>query len=113
MTSEMLRMELKPLGVKVLTINSGLVKTNLASNSPVFRLSSTSPYLSIEAEIAEKAKMKEVTQLGMAPDVFAQRLVRDVLRKREGTVWRGGMSFTFRCLHTLLPRSLLVSLYTY
>ncbi|KAL8692667.1 MAG: hypothetical protein Q9218_002367 [Villophora microphyllina] len=93
MASEILRMELMPLGVKVLTVNSGLVKTNLASNSPVLRLPAMSPYLSIEAEIAEKARMNEIKQFGIEPKVFAESIAK-IVERGSGLdkLQRSGMS---------------------
>ena len=109
MASEIMRMELKPLGVKVLTIISGLVKTNLWKNGPTFKLPPASQYLPIETDVAAAAEMEVIPHLGIEADIFAESIVRDVLRRKHGTVWRGGLIYVFRSLHVLVPSFLRVS----
>ena len=113
MASEILRLEMRPLGVKVLTVNSGLVKSNLTRNSPEFKLPPDSLYQSIDRDIAARAKMDDVTQMGTELDIYAESIVRDVLANTEGTVWRGAFASFLRCCHMILPRYLFVGLLHY
>lgn len=110
MASEILRLELKPLGVKVLTVNSGLIKTNLTKNSPSFNLPPDSLYASISADVAKRARMEDVALLGTEADVYAESIVRDVLANREGVVWRGAFASMLGWLRMVMPGFLLVSL---
>ena len=110
MASEVLRLEMMPLGVKVLIVNPGGVKTNLAVNSPELKLPPASQYLPNESEIALRAKMDEIRHLSTEADAFAESIVSDVLAHKEGMVWRGAFAFMLRLFYTFLPKTLLVSL---
>lgn len=109
MASEILSLEMKPLGVRVLTVNSGLIKSNLTKNSPTFNLPADSLYESIRGDVAKRARMEDVALSGTEADVYAEGIVRDVLADKEGTVWRGAFASTLKWLQMVLPRSLLVS----
>ena len=108
--SEILRLEMKPLGVRVLTVNSGLIKSNLTRNSPAFTLPPDSLYASIRGDVARRARMEDVALSGTEADVYAEAIVRDVLADREGTVWRGAFAETLRWMQIVLPKFVLVSL---
>ncbi len=110
MASETLRLEMEPLGVRVLTVKSGLVNTSLAINLPEFKLPPDSFYRSIEGTIAVRAKMGELAQLGMELQTYAESIVRDVLATTSGAVWRGSFALFLRCLLASLPRYLVVSI---
>ncbi|KAL8910995.1 MAG: hypothetical protein Q9171_003764 [Xanthocarpia ochracea] len=106
MASETLRLEMEPLGVKVLTVKSGLVNTRLAMNLPEFKLPRGSFYRSIEGTIAVRAKMGELAQFGMELQIYAESIIRDVLATTSGSVWRGSFALFLRCLLASLPRYL-------
>lgn len=110
MASEILRLEMMPLGVKVLTVNSGLIKSNLTRNSPEFDLPPDSLYRSIRADIAARARMEDVAKSGTEAEIYAEGIVRDVLANAEGTIWRGAYASTLRSFQMVLPTFLLVSL---
>ncbi|KAL8856807.1 MAG: hypothetical protein Q9178_006644 [Gyalolechia marmorata] len=110
MASETLRLEMEPLGVRVLTVKSGLVNTRLAMNLPEFKLPSDSFYRSIEGTIAARAKMGELAQSGMELQIYAESIIRDVLARTSGSVWRGSFALFLRCLLASLPRYLVVSI---
>lgn len=107
--SEILQLELSPLGVKVLTVNSGLIKSNLTKNSPEFNLPPDSPYRSIRGHVAKRARMEDVALSGTDAEIYAENVVRDVLASREGTIWRGAFAETLRWVKMVVPRFLLVS----
>ncbi|KAL8781673.1 MAG: hypothetical protein Q9213_005890 [Squamulea squamosa] len=108
--SETLRLELEPLSVRVLTVNSGPVNSSLAMNLPEFKLPPDSFYRSIEGTIAARAKMGDLAQFGMEPQTYAESIVRDVLAATSGTVWRGSFALFLRCLLAIFPRCVVVSI---
>ena len=111
MLSEILRLEMMPLGFKVLTVNSGLIRRNLTRNSTEFRLPPDSLYKSIDGDIEARAKMEDLTRSESEPEVYAESIVRDVLANTEGTIWRGAFASALCCRQMALPKFLLVSLF--
>ncbi|KAK0621785.1 hypothetical protein B0T17DRAFT_509102 [Bombardia bombarda] len=87
MFSEALRLEMAPLGVKVLTMTTALVKSKMSggSNLPPTVLSEDSFW----ALPAGARTMTNVADRGMDADRFAEQVVGDVLSGRTGRVWRG------------------------
>ena len=110
MASETLHLEMMPFGVKVLTVNSGLIKSNLARNSLDLELPVDSLYQVINRDIAARARMEELAHLGTEPEIYAESIVRDVLASTDGTVWRGALASFLRYCQMMLPKFLLVSL---
>ena len=81
----------------------GVVKSNLQTNSAALQRPSESFYKPIEHFIQESASGKGVPK-AMDADVFAKRLVKDVLHRKSGQVWRGNMADVVKWTRTLLPR---------
>lgn len=79
MITETLRQELAPFGVKVVTVVTGGVKTNNLANGANFKLPPTSPYLSIEKEIAARARGEDGIPR-MEASVYADKVVGDLLK---------------------------------
>ncbi|KAI6367517.1 hypothetical protein MCOR25_004882 [Pyricularia grisea] len=100
--SETLRIEMAPLGVRVITAMVGTVETNIFVNSGEFNLRSGSRYKSVEEEIARKSRGEELFG-HMNTETVAKRLVSDVTAGRTGMVWRGGLATTTGYLSWLLP----------
>lgn len=98
-----------PLGVKVLTVVTGVVRTNLARNSAEFKLPQESYYQSIAASIGARARLEDAAASGTEAEVYAESIVRGVLAEMDGTVWRGAFATVLQFFHLLLPKSLLVS----
>ncbi|KAL1888581.1 NADPH-dependent 1-acyl dihydroxyacetone phosphate reductase [Sporothrix stenoceras] len=101
---ETLRMELQPLGVGILTIITGTIRTQIQANVPVRPLPDNSlykpvqPYLdSMYAGTAHPNKMD-------AP-VYAQNVVSDVLGGAKGHVYRGTNASNACYASMLLPES--------
>lgn len=105
MLSETLRVELAPLGVRVLTVMLGQVRTQIYANTPPFRLPEGSPYETIAATIARQDS-GALNHNNEPADVAARNLVRDVFGGRTGQVWRGGLAGTVRLALWLVPRRL-------
>lgn len=102
--SETLRLELAPLGVRVVTVMAGGVNTKIFDNCPgPESLPPTSPYVSVEKYLAEKPEWEE-----MAPETFAERVVNDVVRGAKGKIWHGDSSATVRYAGPILPQFIIV-----
>ena len=80
----------------------GVVKSNLHTNSAEFSLPSGSMYKSVEQNIQDSDLGKDVPK-AMEPEVFASRLVKDILRRKKGLIWRGNMAHMVKWTSSLLP----------
>ncbi|KAI1086439.1 putative short-chain dehydrogenase/reductase [Rostrohypoxylon terebratum] len=87
-----IRPELKPLGIRVVTVKTGCVGTGLFDNAPVVRLPEGSWYEPARAFIEGR------WMLGWArnqdPAVYAREVVDELLRGRgtKKVVWKGGLA---------------------
>lgn len=101
--SETLRVELEPLGVRVVTALIGSVNTRMLSNtnSDAFQLPLDSYYRPIH-QFIEKQRGTQVVNLENV-DVTAQNLVHDILDGAQGCIWRGSASKVCKWLSWLLP----------
>ena len=100
--TEALRLELAPLGVTVVTVNTGAVSTNILASGVNFKLPPTSMFKSIEKEIAGRARGENVIPR-MKPSVYAEKVVSDVLGGASGQIWRGGYASIVRFVWSKLP----------
>ncbi|KAI0469718.1 hypothetical protein GGR56DRAFT_662043 [Xylariaceae sp. FL0804] len=103
--SETLRMELRPLGVRVVTAMVGEVDTQFYNRKNSFSLKPESRYKSIEG-IIWKQSTGALQVNNETADVVAGKLVGDVVGGRRGKVWRGGVAGTARYASWLLPTSI-------
>lgn len=108
--SETLRLELAPLGVKVMTVMTGLVTSQIFDNGQQNDLAETSYYTPAAAEIASLASGRTVMPHAMSPAVYAQRVVDDAIGGRSGVRWRGNMASVVWLFSWLFPTWLKVSL---
>lgn len=106
--TEALRLELAPLGVAVVTVNTGLVKTNGLANGTNFKLPPNSMYKSIEKDIAGRARGEDGTPR-MEPSVYAEKVVADIMGGARGQIWRGGYASIVRFALSKLPVLVTVS----
>ncbi|MCJ1401459.1 hypothetical protein MMC11_004672 [Xylographa trunciseda] len=100
--SETLRLELAPFDINVITAMLGVVRSNLHVNSAEHSLPSKSMYKSVEQNINDSDLGKDVPK-AMEPEVFANRLVKDILHRKKGLVWRGNMAHVVKWTKSLLP----------
>lgn len=101
--SETLAMELKPLGVRVVTVQTGAISTNTLSWGPTFTLPENSYYKPIE-EMIKKRAMGQDGAPRTKPEDFAEMVVDDAVDRRvEGTIWKGSMAWVNRWVAWLLP----------
>ncbi|KAK7935171.1 hypothetical protein PG985_000666 [Apiospora marii] len=109
--SEVLRVELEPLGVRVVTAIIGAVDTPIFENSHIgpLKMPSTSYCEPIRPFISEIREGKK--QPGLTPvDDIARQMVSDILGGAKGPIWRGATSFICRWLSNWLPNFVLDSL---
>lgn len=98
---------MKPFGVKVATVITGAIETNLFVNAPEHRLPADSIYKAAKSEVSARATGTDVSQHSKRED-FARDLVKDILGGASGKVYRGAMASTIRFASTYLPTSVLV-----
>ncbi|KAH7007969.1 uncharacterized protein B0I36DRAFT_404459 [Microdochium trichocladiopsis] len=105
--SETMRHELKPLGVKVLTVLTGAVKTKIFANAPTPpALPEDSLYLAASDEFQTRASGQEVHGRLGTVEAFARGLVGEMVRGREGRVKVGNMSAMIPFMAYHAPASL-------
>ncbi|KAK3946256.1 oxidoreductase [Diplogelasinospora grovesii] len=105
--SEGLRLELRPFGVKVVTVITGNVKTNIFVNAPEHHLPEASRYGAAEKEIAARATGTDYADMAGKKEDFARDLAGDILKGASGRVYRGKMSTLMRYLTGCLPTSVI------
>jgi len=101
------RLELAPLGVRVITLITGGVKTKFLENIQPLTLTETSYYHCVKDIIEEQP---EEVPFGVSPESLAQDVLRRVENGTTGTVWIGGASCIARVGYMLFPQSALVSI---
>ena len=103
-----MRLELKPFGVKVVTVITGATQTNTFVNTPP-NLPDSSIYAPAEKEISDRQQGRDVEGRLGKPEDLARELAGDVLKGATGKVFRGKYSTLTRLLSTYLPSSMQVS----
>jgi 1-acylglycerone phosphate reductase len=111
MATDTLRLEMKPLGVKVITGMVGMVESHFHDNLAAVEVHDESMYKPAEKWIKEHstAGQGSMKRFEMPIETFAENFVDDVLAGKSGHVYRGGMSTTSGWMKWLLPTFLLVS----
>ena len=100
---ETLRVEMAPLGVKVITVVCGIIKTNIMTNNSEAHLPTNSVYVTVEKRVVARSKGEDVTSASMPSHKFADKLVSDVMRGADGLIYRGYLASTTRVLTSWLP----------
>ncbi|KAJ4410562.1 hypothetical protein N0V82_009226 [Gnomoniopsis sp. IMI 355080] len=101
--SEGLRRELAPFGVKVATVITGAVATNLHNNTPLLPLPEDSFYKAVKKQIADRASGADVKQHLGSCDVLAEKIVGDLLRGASGKIYRGNLSTLLGIIKSYFP----------
>lgn len=100
--SDTLRLELDPLGIRVVTLFMGEVSTRLRSADTI-NFGPDSLYT--DAEVKVKERTEESARVSITPAVFAQQVVPDVLGTKEVSyIWKGTNAFIVWLLNALGPR---------
>jgi len=105
--SDIWRLELAPLDVRVIVLVTGGIATKFLSNMPTVELPKDSYYQAIKNIIAEEPP--EIP-FGVKPEDFAQDVLRYVEKKTTGRIWIGGAATLARLAVWLFPQGLLVSI---
>lgn len=103
--SNTLRVELAPFGVRVCTIVTGGVKSNIARTSR--ELPEDSIYLPLKREYGERLTHSQAN--GVPNEEYARTVVAQVLKGKD-TVWAGGKAWLVWFLSQFFPRWVMVSL---
>ena len=104
---ETLRLELAPFHVRVLTLVTGCVQADIYKKPGEFQLPPKSIYSRIFSTLADTAEGKLDPEM-MPAEIYASKVVADVLKDRTGLVYRGNIATMIRII-SWLPPILLVS----
>jgi 1-acylglycerone phosphate reductase len=109
--SEILRLELEPLNVKVITIVAGIIESSfhVNLNSDSFSLPENSEYKSMEELIRGMMRGKGKSGEASTAEEFAEEVVRDVLRGKTGKTYSGALGWSGKWLFWWWPDWLFVS----
>jgi 1-acylglycerone phosphate reductase len=99
--SDTLRLELSPLGVRVVTLFMGEVSTGLMSADNI-SFGPDSLYADLEAKVKERTL--EHAKTSIRPHPFAQQVVDSVLKQKTSYVWKGTGAFLIWLLNAFGPR---------
>lgn len=105
--SDSLRVELAPLGIKVVTLYMGVVSTGISTPDGI-KFDENSIYAAAEAGVRKRSKGHQVD--GTKPDLFAKQVVTDVLKKRSlgkgEYLWKGAIAALIWLLSTVGGRKI-------
>jgi 1-acylglycerone phosphate reductase len=107
-SSETWRYELEPLGVRVITLRTGVVKTRFMDNLPQMKLPDDSYYIGARHFI-ERGGDRAVRASGMEPKTYAEKVFAEVDKGASGIRWIGAYATLARFLHSLAPQWMVVS----
>lgn len=101
--SDSLRLELAPLGIKVVTLYMGVVSTGL-SRPETIRFDPQGLYVDVEVGVRKRTQDHQAD--GTGPDRFAREVVREILSTNPGRgqgeyVWKGHNATLVWLLHAV------------
>ncbi|RAH68887.1 NAD(P)-binding protein [Aspergillus aculeatinus CBS 121060] len=102
---ETLRLELQPFNIRVISLVTGAVATNVMSHANL-TLPEGSLYHKALPEIQTRGAGKDVLNKS-APDDFARQVVQDILGGASGPVWRGAMASMVKVVFKYIPTGIL------
>ncbi|KXT03480.1 hypothetical protein AC578_1549 [Pseudocercospora eumusae] len=110
MFSEIQRIELQPLGIRVIDLKTGSLESNFGPNrTNEIDLPADSPYQPIKDEVINVISGAATEAYAEDQDSWAENVVEDLLKKDPPhVVWRGGMAGTISItskLEDFLPTS--------
>lgn len=105
--SEILRLELSPFDIQVITLKLGLIKTAFIQNAERVEIKADSPYKKFEQIINERSNIKnKMTD----PDDLAVTIVEKLMRKKSPSIIYEGAG---SCFYPLIKKILPFELYQY
>lgn len=107
MLSERMRLELAPLDVRVLSVDTGAIWGNIMANTPSAKLPESSYYTPAQGEISDLAADRNGPKRTPSAE-FARAVVDDIARGASGKVWRGAMAGTTTIMSAYAPSSVIV-----
>ena len=107
-SSDTLRLELRPLGVRTITLITLAVKTNAFAEDRRAEIPETSNYFEVRDSINGIAD-GHLQDNGISARQYATKVVREVEKGTVGTVWVGADAFVVRVAWWLSPQSVRVS----
>ncbi|TIA78147.1 hypothetical protein E3P92_00621 [Wallemia ichthyophaga] len=111
--STVLRTELEPFNIKVMVLEPGAVKSNIANNHLPYTASEASPYHPIKDLIANRLQLSQIHSTAPGREAFADDVVRHALKRSPPKLLiTGGKAWLFKIL-TKLPSSLVQWLFSY
>ncbi|PYI05887.1 putative short-chain dehydrogenase/reductase [Aspergillus sclerotiicarbonarius CBS 121057] len=105
--SEMLRIELAPLGVRVLSVVLGEVESKVYSNGLTPK-TPVSPYYQSARQCISNGAAGKFVITNESAEICARHVVSDMLSGQSGQIWRGGSAGTVKWANRLLPGWLFV-----
>jgi 1-acylglycerone phosphate reductase len=99
--SDTLRLEVEPLGVKVVTLYMGEVSTPLMSADNI-NFGTESVYADVEQKVKERSLKHEKTT--MSPVEFARQVVRALDGSGDNYIWKGSNAFVVWLLNAVGAR---------
>ena len=96
--TDTLRLELKPFGIKVIDLRTGVVKSNIFDNSDKTQLPKDSMYgiarEEIDRAISGDAGDSDLSDRMVSADIWARQVVSDLMVKNPSIhIYRGGSAF--------------------
>lgn len=105
--SETVRLEVQPFNIRVISLVTGAVATNVMSHSNI-NLPEKSLYQKALPEIQKRGVGDDVSNKS-APAEFAREVAKDVLGGAAGPVWHGSMASMVKFMSRYMPTGILVS----
>ncbi|TIA88506.1 hypothetical protein E3P99_02536 [Wallemia hederae] len=103
--STVLRTELEPFNIKVMVLEPGAVKSNIANNHLPYQAHESSPYYPVKDLIANRLQLSQIHSTAQGREVFANDVVCNALKKNPPHILiTGGKAWLFKIL-TKLPIS--------
>ncbi|POS75607.1 oxidoreductase [Diaporthe helianthi] len=99
--SDTLRLEVEPLGIKVVTLYMGEVSTPLMSTDNI-NFGAESIYADVEHKVKERTVKHDKTT--MTPGEFARQVVRALDGSGDSYIWKGTNAFAVWLLNAVAPR---------
>ncbi|EAU36466.1 conserved hypothetical protein [Aspergillus terreus NIH2624] len=103
--SETLRLEVQPFNIRVISLVTGAVATNVMSHSNI-NLPEKSLYQKALPEIQKRGVGDDVSNKS-APAEFAREVAKDVLGGAAGPVWHGSMASMVKFMSRYMPTGIL------
>lgn len=105
MLNDTLRSELRPFGIRVIDLKTGLTETNFLENQMgTARLPRDSIYQIAEREVEEKLLGRDYTDGSINRDEYARQVVGELMKDNPPTrIWKGGKAREAWAASTFAP----------